>query len=244
MEKDSLIHSIERLLISMHKQIVDVRDTDGKVPKPQMDKILADVRALYEQFTVLNYLNTYGSESEKQTIQVLKAKVEPVGKITEEIPEPIKPEPVITPVVETHFTPIITQEEVREPEIVEAPQPASIPEIKPAASTPVTRNDTAEIKSTLADKNENKDLTLADKLRMQKVDDLHKVVSMADKFLFMNDLFKGELSAYKEAIDMLNRLESSEEAERFLTAMSVQYQWTENPKTEKKFKELVARKFA
>lgn len=244
MEKDSLIHSIERLLISMHKQIVDVRDTDGKVPKPQMDKILADVRALYEQFTVLNYLNTYGSESEKQTIQALKAKVEPVEKITEEIPEPIKPEPVITPLVETHFTPIITQEEVREPEIVEVPQPESIPEIKPAASTPVTRNDAAEIKSTLADKNENKDLTLADKLRMQKVEDLHKVVSMADKFLFMNDLFKGELSAYKEALDMLNRLESGEEAERFLTAMGVQYQWTENPKTEKKFKELVARKFA
>lgn len=244
MEKDSLIHSIERLLISMHKQIVDVRDTDGKVPKPQMDKILADVRALYEQFTVLNYLNTYGSETDKQTVQALKNKIEAAQEITEEIPEPIKPEPVITPVVETHFTPIIEKEVFQEPEKVEEPQPETIPEIKPATSSPVTRNDAAEIKSTLADKNENKDITLADKLRMQKVDDLHKVVSMADKFLFMNDLFKGELSAYKEAVDMLNRLESGDEAERFLTAMSVQYQWTENPKTEKKFKELVARKFA
>jgi hypothetical protein len=76
------------------------------------------------------------------------------------------------------------------------------------------------------------------------LDDLNKAISMADKFLFINDLFKGENSAYKEALNALNAISNQFDADHYLAQLGKQFGWEENTKTEKKFRELVSRKFA
>jgi hypothetical protein len=58
MNKDKLTHRIEKLLISLHKQIVDIRDSELPISRSDMDQTMADVRALHEEFVLLNYFNS------------------------------------------------------------------------------------------------------------------------------------------------------------------------------------------
>ena len=234
MNKDLLTHNIEKLLIALHRQIVDIRDSEHRVPKMEMDQALANVRALYEQFTVLNYLNTFGEPEAKENsvsspsavsapssekLQKEEQVAAEAAPEPEKVAEPVKPEPIV---------------------ISEVAPPQPVPDVIPA---PDVKMDSGKENMAIA-LGEMKELTLADKLRTQKLDDLNKAVNMADKFLFMNDLFKGENSAYKEALEVLNKLSDHAEAERYMAALGIQYGWEENSKTEKKFRELVARKFS
>jgi len=234
MKKEQIVDNLEKLLMAIHREVVVIRDADARMPKHEMDKTLSNIRALYEQFTVLNYLNTFGEEEPKQAPKPL----------IESVPEPKKPQPdeKLQPVQESPFEPII--ETVQQPQSTEVKKNDETPVF--TQTKPVVENipvKAAETKASQTEITPAKELTLGDKLRLQKLEDLNKGISMADKFLFMNDLFKGENATLKEAVDMLNRLSTAEEAERYLNSLSLAYGWEENPKTEKKFRELVSRKF-
>lgn len=234
MKKEQIVDNLEKLSMAIHREVVVIRDADARMPKHVMDKTLSNIRALYEQFTVLNYLNTFGEEEPKRASKSL---IESVPG-----PEKTQPEAKPQPVQGSPSGPIM--------ETVRQPQPTEVKrnDEKPAFTQPkpVLENVPfrgAETKASQTEITLAKELTLGDKLRLRKLDDLNKGISMADKFLFMNDLFKGENTSFKEAVDMLNRLSDPEEAERYLNSLSLAYGWQENPKTEKKFRELVSRKF-
>jgi len=298
MEKDTIIDNLDKLLMGIHRQVVLIRDAEGKVPKIEMDKTLSDIRALYEQFTVLNYLNTYpdksaatvveqpkpaevipakpavaipAPEKESPFVPIVEKQPEPVQPaavhtaeplpytppVIEKEPEPVKPvtppaeqQPYIPPTVEKQPEPVkpatpppVEQQPYMPPVVEKQPEP-----VKPVIPTPVAdekyqpktvqQPERAVEKVPIPEAN-----TLADKMRLQKLDDLYKGVSISDKFLYMNELFEGENGAYKEAMDMLNRLTSHGEAERYMQALAQRFGWDEHPKAEKKFRELVLRKF-
>lgn len=293
MEKETLTDNLEKLLMAIHRQVVQIRDAEEKIPKVEMDKTLSNIRALYEQFTVLNYLNSFGPEraamppapevkpapeevkdspfipivekhTEPEPVQpVAQAPVQPeikqepympppVQPVPEKQPEPVQPVaqiPVQAVIKQEVYTPAQTQPVVPpsvQPVIPVQPQftepvkpvpqaPASEQKYQPKPITPTPEKP--------AQAENHEPVRLADKLRLQKVDDLHKAVSLSDKFLYMNELFEGENNAYKEALDMLNRLNASAEAEHYLDALAARYGWGEHAKTEKKFRELVSRKF-
>lgn len=86
-------------------------------------------------------------------------------------------------------------------------------------------------------------LTLADRLRMQGVADLKTAIPIADKFLFMNELFKGEIEFYNRALDKLNACQNALEARDLFESMKQHFEWDENSKTVKKFADLLTRKF-
>lgn len=266
MEKTSITDNLDRLLMAIHRQVVDIRDSDEKIPKIEMDKTLSNIRALYEQFTVLNYLNSQISEKTLKEPQPLPA-MEPVVSKPQEPVVNKQPEPeLIKPVEpESPFIPIVE----KQPEAVVAPQEPPIPvqpvmpvaepvlakqpeSVKPAVQTPAADErfqpknvavpvDIPPAKTTLTETQEA--ITLADKLRQQRLDDLYKAVSLSDKFLYMNELFEGENNAYKQAMDMLNRLTDTADAEQYLSALAQRYHWGDHAKAEKKFRELVSRKF-
>lgn len=252
MEKTSITDNLDRLLMAIHRQVVSIRDTDEKIPKIEMDKTLSNIRALYEQFTVLNYLNSQAPEKAAQPA------AQPVQAAQ---PEPVKPAEPVSP-----FVPIVEKQPetlpVTEPQIpvqpvipVAEPVVSQQPEpVKPAVQVPVTpagderyqpKNVAVPVDVPPAKKAPEmpEAVTLADKLRQQPLDDLHKAIPLSDKFLYMNELFEGENNAYKEALDMLNRLSDTADAEQYLAALAQRYRWENHGKTEKKFRELVARKF-
>jgi len=65
------------------------------------------------------------------------------------------------------------------------------------------------------------------------------------KLLYIKDLFNGYNLAYSEALDILNRFNSFDEAENFLkTSYAVKNNWDAKPATTEKFYELLRRRFS
>ena len=77
------------------------------------------------------------------------------------------------------------------------------------------------------------------------VTDLKKAITLNDKLLYIKDLFNGYNLAYSEAIDILNRYNSIEEADKFLkTNYAVKNNWESKQHTVDKFYELLKRRYA
>jgi len=76
------------------------------------------------------------------------------------------------------------------------------------------------------------------------VSDIKSAISMNDKLLFVKDLFNGYGMAYGEAIELLNRCKSFDEADRFLKTNYVgKNHWEEKPATVDKFYAVLHRRF-
>ncbi len=87
--------------------------------------------------------------------------------------------------------------------------------------------------------------SLSEQLHAQSISDLKQAITLNDKLLYIKDLFNGYNLAYSEAIDLLNRCHSFEEAEEFLrNNYAVKNQWESKQATAEKFYELLRRRFA
>ena len=79
----------------------------------------------------------------------------------------------------------------------------------------------------------------------QPISDLKQAITLNDKLLYIKDLFNGYNLAYSEALDILNRFNSFDEAENFLkTSYAVKNNWDAKPATTEKFYELLRRRFS
>jgi len=85
---------------------------------------------------------------------------------------------------------------------------------------------------------------LAKKLAQQPISDLKVAIGINQKFLFMNDLFKGEHAEYHSAIDKINNMASFQEAESYVqNELLPKFGWDmENVSTEN-FMNLISRRF-
>ena len=87
--------------------------------------------------------------------------------------------------------------------------------------------------------------SLSEKLHAQSISDLKQAITLNDKLLFIKDLFNGYSLAYSEAIDLLNRCHTFEEAEEFLRInYAVKNHWDTRQATVDKLHELLKRRFA
>ena len=155
---------------------------------------------------------------------------------------PAEPEPTIhTPVYEepAHFTP---EPNERVPEI-QQPEPAHN-----TYSTPVTESPKPEPEQPLT-LNQRLSAQLhpqtpAHSQQGQPVADIKAAISMNDKLLFVKDLFNGYGMAYTEAIELVNRCKSFDEADRFLKSnYVVKNSWGDKPNTVDKFYAVLHRRF-
>ncbi len=103
---------------------------------------------------------------------------------------------------------------------------------------------TQESLETLGDKlNKKKDPSIAERMQQSPIVDLRSAIGINEKFLFINELFKGNLNQYNKTIDELNAFESLNGAFTYLIETKVQQQWDDTSPVFKKLKELIERKF-
>jgi hypothetical protein len=77
------------------------------------------------------------------------------------------------------------------------------------------------------------------------VTDLKSATNLNDKLLYIKDLFNGYSLAYNEVIEILNRLNSFNEAEQFLkTNYITKNNWESKPETVEKFYALLRRRYS
>ncbi len=77
------------------------------------------------------------------------------------------------------------------------------------------------------------------------VQDLPSLISLNDKLLFVKELFNGYNLAYSEAVNILNRYTTFEQAEHFLNLnYAVKNNWKEKQATAERFYDLLRKRFA
>jgi hypothetical protein len=85
--------------------------------------------------------------------------------------------------------------------------------------------------------------TLADKLNKSPIKNLKEHIGINQKFLFINDLFKGENEAYNNAINQLNGFANYQEAEQYVSSIKQQMEWDEEHPSTIKFLDYVERRY-
>jgi hypothetical protein len=209
-------------------------------------------------------------EIEKKETVIEEKKIEILFAEKEIIPETIKEEKedtieITPPEVNLEKTKEIIfdlkdvqKEENKTAEVTDEKIEPPAVEVKP---TKTGKKDNADLfslteKETLADKfketqksmhdkiaNEKPDKTLADKIGKSSIVNLKNAIGINDKFLFINELFKGDIQEYNKTIDKLNSYTMLEECTNFLDELKEKFHWGEKPDAYQKLEDLLIRKF-
>ncbi|MEO7214886.1 hypothetical protein [Mucilaginibacter sp.] len=190
---------------------------------------------------------TVTAQPEVETIEEeeVPAEAEIIPEV-EEIPQPVAEALEPEPEIEEEETP------EAQPELFEEPKTKGKKVL--AESMEDIQVDNLELKT-----NEQQPLTLNQRLSAQKkeskaaveveavepLSDIKAAITLNDKLLFVKDLFKGYNLAYTEAIEIVNRFSSFEEADRFLKNNYVtKNNWEGKKETSDKFYALLKRRYA
>ncbi len=210
-------------------------------------------------------------EEPKLPVETIITKVDtPVSELLEETEEPIKEEtkpPVVVEEPKFPLDTIITKVDTPVNELiitkVDVPEQKVVNEIPKEVPTPVKTGKQQAIdlfslteKEIVADKfkeapklmhekmvHDKPDNTLASKAGKATITNLKNAIGINDKFLFINELFKGDLQEYNKTIDMLNSFVGIEEANIFFEDLKEKHNWNEKPDALNKLEELIIRKF-
>lgn len=85
--------------------------------------------------------------------------------------------------------------------------------------------------------------SIADRMQKSQVIDLRQAIGINEKFLFINELFNGDMARYNKAINELNELKTQQGVNTYLLELKVANQWLDDNEAFLKFKNLLERKF-
>ena len=102
-----------------------------------------------------------------------------------------------------------------------------------------------ETKASLNDKLKQEKIELAHVLKDAPIKDLRKGIGVNDKFLFINELFRGDEAMYERSIKTINGFHILPEAEYWINReLKVKLGWNDNKDTVQYFYQVVRRRFA
>lgn len=194
---------------------------------------------------------------EDKTEEVLEIKEEIKSEVEEEEEEKEVPEDIIIE-GEKETTEKVVEKPLREPvkivfetkeEEIIAPKKRKIQEKAEidlfSTSEPRLadkfKDQSTSINEKIVDNKEDK--SIAAKMQKEKINDLKLAIGLNDKFLFINELFNGDMQAYSEAIEKINQQNSFEETRIILDDLNKKYNWNTQQDTYEKLLSLVERKF-
>ena len=142
------------------------------------------------------------------------------------------------------------REAIREQPKVEAPKPEPVQPVKKPGPVKVEAVEAKEeeppltINQRISAQLKNNGGPTEQHASTQLVTDLKQAITLNDKLLYIKDLFNGYNLAYSEAIDILNRFNSFDEADQFLKSnYSVKNNWDSKQSTVDKLYELLRRRY-
>lgn len=89
------------------------------------------------------------------------------------------------------------------------------------------------------------DKSIGTRMQYKPVTSIKEAIGINEKFLFINELFSGDLNAYNDAINQLNSCPSIHEAFELLNKLTIEFQWDgkRSAETIEKFANLVQRRY-
>ncbi len=106
-------------------------------------------------------------------------------------------------------------------------------------------NDTTAPGESLNDKHKQGKTELVERLKETPVKDLRKAIGINDRFLFINELFRGDENMYERCIKTINSFSIFAEAEYWISReLKVKIGWNNDNPTVQLFDQLVKRRFS
>jgi len=252
MEKEKLISEIDRTLESIKTHISRIKNDPDKVHKMDMDLLIEKTRDIYDKLIQLDGLTiTFETEilhqnqnekdiEETETVETVDIKVEEIEKEETKAKEEAEITEEDTK-VEVHVEEII--DEVEE-QIDEARENKDFLVEKEETEKSTIDLFTSSAGPTLSDTfSEGEQPTIADKINKEGVNELREAIGINEKFLFINELFNGDLGRYNKVIDELDELTTIEGVNTYVLELKIQSQWADDNIALIKLTDLLNRKF-
>lgn len=267
--KENIVSLLENII----KRTELIERQSGSRNLLEIDLAMEDLRLLYRELNILRKLSEDENLAEAPLIRKERkedrADVPEQGQVKhqEKVSEPEKPEPVEKkaeekpvevkeePIVKVESEPV-RQEQKQEAEIKPDPVPReeakaetnSAPKVKAEpAEKPLVGEKYSSEKSSIHERlaQIKEDKSIGARLQYKPVKNIKEAIGINEKFLFINELFNGDLKSYNESVEKLNDFPSIHEAFEFLNKLTYEYQWDgqRSADTIEKFANLVQRRY-
>jgi hypothetical protein len=247
------VQLLHQELLSLQVQVTNKSSTKVAVVMP----VVYPVNTVMQE-PVVESIKVSDSKEVKQPIPLVEPKEEkPMFQQQSffDIPQPEPVQTMTSPTVQEAYSLKKPAVSIPEPvrEEVKPQQPTAVP-FDVLAETPTLsyRQPQKEIheligtqEASLNDKLKAEKTELAHALKDAPIKDLRKGIGVNDKFLFINELFRGDESLYEKSIKTINAFHILPEAEYWINReLKMRLAWNDNKEVVQHFYQLVRRRFS
>jgi len=227
-------------------------DAPAEIVEPVEEKPVEEIPDEYVEDTPVPHIDLQGNGADddfsyiRQEPEIIKHELILDESENWDDDEGFLSEELSAPKHETEHIPIAKRARKEHVEF-EPEKPAVEAKAEIKKETPVAEKSTVEEHLTINQRMSaqlNETSRAAEHVHTQTISDLKQAITLNDKLLYIKDLFNGYNLAYSEAIDILNRFSSFDEAEKFLqSSYAVKNNWESKQATADKFYALLRRRY-
>ncbi len=248
MKKEIVKEELRWLLDAINEQFETVWKYDREIPQLEFDILFDNVHKMYENMALLHRLNR------EEVMPEPPAKGEPVlteapkMNVVKEERADYEGEPTIQP-MESDMPRVTIRFEKPDTPSQEKPFIPVVKETKKSSASkkPVQATTldlfAAEEPAFSIKLKEAREKTFGPKIPSERINNLKSAITINDKFMFINELFEGNLREYNETIETLNGFTNLVEAGEFMELLVRKNMWDTGSRAFQKLRELVERRF-
>jgi len=253
MEKSNLLRSISIDADTLKEHIKRISKSTYVIHEMDKDLLLQKVRNLYDNISQLEISGQIESEEFVETpaseIEQIEKEPEPeieiIEKKEEVYQEPAVPEEEPEKQTEDNEDVYFEEKDLEKEEQIVSQQDDIVVEEEQVIEEESSSLDLfSTSQETISDRFVDKDeKSLAQKLQNSQLSDLRSAIGINEKFLFINELFNGDMGRYNKILDELNTMQNKTGMDTYFMELKIEKQWNEEMEAFIKFKELIDRKF-
>ena len=231
MDINTIKNEISFIHEAINEEIEMIKKHKDKIPRIELDMIMSNLQKLYEYFYKLQKLNEELGTKPLSPVDIPKE------------PENLEIKPVET-IQQAEEKPVDliqqSEENLVETKTHIKPEKPKIPEQKKS-----TLDLFAETSTTIGDKFlDKKDNSIAASMSYNHITNIKKAIGINEKFLFINELFNGNMQEYNQVLDKLNSINDVNEAGNFIDELKLKNNWKTEEDSFIRFMEVIKRKFS
>lgn len=248
MKKEIVKEELRWLLDAINEQFETVWKYDREIPQLEFDILFENVHKMYENMALLHRLNREEAMPEPPTGSEPVRTETPKVNVVEEKRADYEGEPTIQtmesdmPRVTIRFEKpdALSEEKPSIPVVKEAKKSSTAK--KPAQATTLDLFAAEEPAFSIKLK-EAREKTFGPKIPSERINNLKSAITINDKFMFINELFEGNLREYNETIETLNGFNNLVDAGEFMELLVRKNMWDTGSRAFQKLRELFERRF-
>jgi len=243
MNKELIKNELQWLLEAINEQYDTIQQHGDKIPQIEFDILMENLRKFYEDMILLQRMHDPHFAYEK----IIRNRMTTGGSRNEPAPTAVfqkAPTPESAPTVRQ--TPPAVEVRLEQPAQFKPAGPAPVhPEAHTVAKKQTRSREmdlfAAEEPSFNIKLQDAREKTFSPKIPSERIQNLKSAISINDKFMFINELFDGNLREYNETIETLSGFKNLDQAAEFLDLMLKKNFWDTGSSAFNKLKELVER---